>query len=146
MKEYEYIIKGIDTFLADELVGVICQESLENELYPDGFRRIFDNYVALRSGLLTKLQDLDLPDIPESDLSSIEKEWKRKREEYLQTFLKGIDDNYPDLDIHQIAKKYQEDISKEDVISTEKRVCIYPYLVSQVRLHEKRKFENGHNN
>lgn len=144
MKEYEYIIKGIETFLADELVGVICQESLVNELYPDGFRRIFDNYVALREGFSTNISELGLPDIPESELPVIE-EWESKREEYLQAFLKGIDDNYPDLDIYRIAKEYQDSTSKEDVISTEKRVCIYPYLVSQVRLYEKRNFKNGHN-
>ena len=158
MKEYEYITYGIENYLVDELVGVICQESLESKPYPDGFRRIFDNYKLLRqkfkdkSDVLTiddfkdKSDELGTSDIPESELGAIVDEFENDRSHFLESFLLEIESNYPDLGVRQISDDYFRKISFDDVETTEKRVCIYPYIISQVRQYDERKFKNGTHN
>ncbi len=139
MKEYEYIMLGIESFLVDELVGVICQENLESRHYPDGFRRIFDNYRLLRKNFSEKAVQLGTTDFPETALESVMAEYVGLRNRYLQSFLEDIDANYPDLEVFKLADNYFRTISNEDVVTTEKRICIYPYIVSQIRLYEEGK-------
>lgn len=146
MKEYEYITYGIENYLVDELVGVICQESLESKPYPDGFRRIFDNYKLLRQKFKDKSDELGTSDIPESELGAIVDEFENDRSHFLESFLLEIESNYPDLGVRQISDDYFRKISFDDVETTEKRVCIYPYIISQVRQYDERKFKNGTHN
>lgn len=146
MKEYEYITYGIENYLVDELVSVICQESLESKPYPDGFRRIFDNYKLLRQKFKDKSDELGTSDIPESELGAIVDEFENDRSHFLESFLVEIESNYPDLGVRQISDDYFRKISFDDVETTEKRVCIYPYIISQVRQYDERKFKNGTHN
>lgn len=139
MKEYEYITFGIENVLVDELVGVICQESLESKPYPDGFRRIFDNYKSIRQRFKNKSLELGTTDFPESELKTIAEEFERERGRFLEAFLIEIESNYPLLDVRQLANEYIKAISSDDVVTTEKRICIYPYIISQARLCDERK-------
>lgn len=146
MREYEYITYGIENVLVDELVAVICQESFESKPYPDGFRRIFDNYRSLRQRFKDKSQELSMSDFPESELGAIAEEFESERNRFLEAFLVEVETNCPNLDVRQLADNYRKAISTEDIITTEKRVCIYPYLISQVRLFNERKYEDGTHN
>lgn len=134
MKEYEYIAYGIENYLVDELVEVICQENLESKPYPDGFRRIFDNYRKLRKDFQNITTRLGVSNLPESELDSVMTDFSEKQKHFLETFLKDMESNYPDLDVQKIADSYLNRIRSEDVITTEKRVSIYPHIVMQSRL------------
>lgn len=146
MREYEYIAYGIEHMLVDELVGVICQESLESKPYPDGFRRIFDNYRLLRQKFMDKSSELGTLDFPESEMGNIVAEFQDMRSRFLEAFLVEIESNYPELGIRQLADDYFKEACSGDVITTEKRVCVYPYIVSQARRFDEREHENGYHN
>lgn len=139
MKEYEYITYGIENVLVDELVGVICQESLESRSYPDGFRRIFDNYRLLRQQFRDKSLELGTTDFPETEIKTIAAQFERERGSFLEAFLIEIESNYPLLNVRQLANDYLKVVNSDDVVTTEKRICIYPYIVSQARLCDERK-------
>ena len=146
MKEYEYITYGIESVLVDELVGVICQESLEGKSYPDGFRRICDKYRTLRQRFKNKSSDFGTSDFSEAELGTIAKEFESERNCFLETFLIDIKSNYPNLDVCQLAKNYINAIGSDDVVTTEKRVCIYPDIISQARKSDEKEYENGTHN
>ena len=146
MREFEYIAYGIEHMLVDELVGVICQESLESKPYPDGFRRIFDNYRLLRQSFWDKSDEYGKSDFSEAEIGDIVQEFQDKRNQFLEAFLVEIESNYPELEIRQLASGYLKNVCSGDVVTTENRVCIYPYLVSQARLFDERKYENGNHN
>lgn len=139
MKEYEYITYGIENVLVDELVGVICQESLDSQPYPDGFRRIFDNYKSLRQQFKDKSLELGTADFPEAEIKTIAEQFERERRCFLEAFLVELEGNYPLLNVRQLANDYLKSVNSDDVVTTEKRICIYPYLVSQARQCDERK-------
>ena len=146
MKEYEYITLGIENFLVDELVGVICQESIESKSYPDGFRRIFDNYKELRDEYRKKYLESNISTSQDLDLNLSITDFENKREAYYEAFLVEVEINYPDLDVRKIAADYFTSICADDVLTTEKRVCIYPYIILKARQNDERKNKNGYNN
>lgn len=146
MREYEYITYGIEHFLVDELVAVICQESLESKSYPDGFRRIFDNYRLLRQKFKDKFNRLDILDFPEIEEKAIIEEFKTEGDQIREAFLVEIESNYPNLGIRQIADDYMNKIRSDDKETTEKRVCLYPYIILQARQYDEREYENGTHN
>lgn len=137
MKEYEYIAEGIENFLVDELVSVICQENLERKTYEHGFRRLFDNYRILRDNYLTQKDDFMDPNREEANRVSFFEDCKVRREVILDKFLDDVDANYPELHVRKLVEDYCATTDKDDVLPTEKRVCIYPYIISQIRLYKE---------
>ena len=86
MKEYEYICAGIEHFLVDELVAVICQENLDGKTYEHGFRKLFDNYKKLRRSFIELSYDGR-----EIDSGDISNELAKKRNDVLNSFIDDID-------------------------------------------------------
>jgi hypothetical protein len=138
MKEYEYICAGIEHFLVDELVAVICQENLDGKTYEHGFRKLFDNYKKLRRSFIELSYDGR-----EIDSGDISNELAKKRNDVLNSFIDDIDANYPSLNVRYLVEQYQTTIDSQDTINTEKRVSIFPYIISQIRILEEEKNNNG---
>lgn len=137
MKEYEYIAYGIENYLVDELVEVICQENLESRPYPDGFRRIFDNYRRLRERYSEITAKLDGGDFSEEIVGNIMDEFSEKQKHFLEAFLNDMDCNYPKLGVRELAEEYQRKAKEGNPTTTERRICIYPYIILQARHYEE---------
>ena len=137
MQEYEFIINAIEEDLCDQLVSVICRENYDDKKYPDGFRRIFDEYGKLHEAYISK-SDSNL-------LQSYQQIWKEKQKNRLDTFIKDLKAENNDFDIDALAKKYMEELEKEDIKTTDKRVCIYPYLTEEMQKNNsfERRNKNG---
>lgn len=132
MKEYEYIVIGIDEFLVDELVSVICQESYGGRHYPHGFRRIFDNFQALRENYYADKESLENGD-PEEAVARLVRMCEKKRDGIKQKFLDFFKLNCEEIDVEGLEKEYTASLQGYDTVSTEKRVLFYPYLVKKIR-------------
>ena len=141
MKEYEYVVMGIEEFLCDQLVSVICQENFDNESYVHGFRRIVDEYRKLHQEYGDRMEVLSNPDFEETEKEKFKKECIEKRENILSKFVQGLDEQHNNIDVVGIKNTYLEQLQKEDYISLGKRVYIYPYIISQVRKVEMEKRE-----
>lgn len=142
MKEYEYIYFGIENLLIDNLVCAICQENLENRTIEGAFQQLFRFYNELRKSYLEKKDLFENLDSCEKAYTEFEKYCIEQRNEILNSFLIDIRNNYPDLDVDSIVKKYNEEIESEDVLSTDKRVCVYPYIMSKIRRYEEEVIRN----
>ncbi len=146
MKEYEYINYGIENCLVDQLVGVICQENLQCRPYPDGFRRIFDKYAALRQEFKDETASREGFELPDVEYSRIMDKFGQDRSQFLEAFLIELEQNYPMLDVRQLSKDYFEQVHSENVLTTTQRVSVYPYLTFQAMQSEERELKNGTHN
>lgn len=133
MKEYEYIARGIDEYLIDQLVGVICMESYEGTAYPHGFRRIYDEFAKLHSDFEMKQSEYSQFDNPQTVYDELSNDWKNKRESFLDALFKYVRNNCKGLDVDGIFEAYKTKLDAEDNATMEKRVMFYPYLFSKMR-------------
>ena len=124
MQEYKFIIEAMDTYLCEQLASVICMENYSDKSYPYGYRRIFDQYMELRS---------QYTELNEKDFSVIKSEWKQKQEQILEKFVEDLNLTVEHMDLETVKKHYQDQLTQEDVITLGKRVGIYPYLISEAR-------------
>lgn len=137
MKEYEYVALGIEELLIDELVGVICQENFSKKTYEHGFRKIFDTYRQMHNDYQAMKDDFENPEKEELLRMAFVKDCEQQREVMLERFIADAKRNCGELDIQNLVDQYIERLEKEDVITTGKRVCIYPYIISQIRKYEE---------
>lgn len=124
MQEYKFIIEAMDTYLCEQLASVICMENYSDKSYPHGYRRIFDQYMELRS---------QYTGLNEENFSEIKSVWKEKQKQILEKFVEDLNSTVEDLDLEAVKKHYLDQLSEEDVITLSKRVGIYPYLISEAR-------------
>ena len=124
MQEYKFIIEAMDTYLCEQLASVICMENYSDKSYPHGYRRIFDQYMELRS---------QYTELNEKDFSVIKSEWKQRQEQILEKFVEDLNLTVEHMDLETVKKHYQDQLTQEDVITLSKRVGIYPYLISEAR-------------
>lgn len=138
MKEYEYIYHGIENLLIDDLVCAICQENLENRTIEGAFRQLFVFYKQLRTDYINQQDTFHDSNLCESAYKKYCDLWATKQKDILQCFMADIRENYPLLNIDELVAQYTEKLENEDVLTTEKRISVYPYIMSEIR-----KFEEG---
>lgn len=141
MKEYEYIFAGIEEYLCDQLVSVICQENYDDKSYEHGYRRIFDEYRNLREEFIQKKERLLDPQLEEHERKELLQRCIKKRQVIQNQFVEGLAGQHKEIDVDGIRKKYLSELEKEDSQSLGKRVYIYPYIISQIGISEQRKNE-----
>lgn len=142
MKEYEYIVLGIEEVLIDELVGVICMENYAKRTYEHGFRKIFDSYREMQSDYQSNKQDFENVEKEEQLRTAFVEKCEQQRKQMLDKFIVDVKENASGLNVRELVDDYMCQYNAEDVKTTGKRVCIYPYIISQLRKYEEGK-KNG---
>lgn len=132
MKEYEYVAQGIDEYLIDQLVGVICIESFEGKAYPNGFRKIYDEFMHLHQSFLNQSSHFHSTD-PQEMRETNRIAWEKKRQIILNAFMKYAKNNCNGLDVDGLYKAYKDKLNEEDQATIEKRIMFYPYLTRKMR-------------
>lgn len=145
MREYEFVVKAIEEDFCDQLTALICYESYRVEPHEDGYRRLFDKYGELynlfRDGC-TDCEDID------SLLDEYHVKWKCNCDDRLNRMLKDLKKatGVTESDIDGFRETFLRKLDKEDVQTPEKRVYIYPFLITKVReLHSKKEVEVNDN-
>lgn len=137
MKEYEYVVKAVEGYLCDELTALICSENYRNRSYDRGYRKLFKRYQQLRTNFEEKCRQFSDP----AQETAVTEEFKRQCQENQQQvrsqFLEDIQ-LCTKSDIKGAMKDYLEGLEAEEFQTVSKRICLYPYLVSVLREHEKK--------
>lgn len=136
MKEYEYIIEALEGYLCDELTGMICSENYRNKSYGHGYRKIFAEYRKLHEDFCANKEKYTDLSQEQSVREEFQHQCELKCKNIQIRFLNDIQ-ACTNADIKRSMDDYLKKLEEEEVKTTAKRICLYPYLVSVLRASRK---------
>jgi len=132
VKEYEYVVEALEGYLCDELTGVICSENYRNKSYGHGYRHIFVEYRKLHEDFCAHEEIFADLTQEKNVKEEFQHQCEKKREDVRVRFFKDIQ-ACTKVDIEGFMDNYLKKLAEEDVKTTAKRICLYPYLVAVLR-------------
>lgn len=140
MKEYEYILMGIEEYLSHYNSMAICVENYTGINFPNGFDEFFDKYVEMSNRYKSVVSKMG------NDISFEEKcFFSVKRENDFKLFVNSICDMQKmssvdvNININGVIKEYIDVIIGLKGCTLEDDLLLYPFIINKLRDGE----ENG---
>lgn len=137
MKEYEYVVEAVEGYLCDELTALICSENYRNRSYDSGYRKLFKRYQQLRINFEKKREQFTNPLQKTAATEEFKRHCQENQQQVRSQFLEDIQP-CTQVDMKGAMRDYLEGFEAEEFQTVAKRICLYPYLVSVFREHEKK--------
>lgn len=138
MLDYEYMLMAIDEVLSHDVAGIICMENYHNCYFPNGFRKIFDQFWVFQKEYEHNKEKLQTEIAQEIEIAKFQARCCYQKEELLRNYIKELEHIEPSIDYKEEVKKYRVSLEQEDVQTLEMELAIYPYLVSLIREREEK--------
>lgn len=142
MKEYEYILMGMEEYLSHYNSMAICAENYTGLNFPNAFDCFFDKYVQISNRFQNNFSKKN-----DNNFFFIEKcVFRKKREDDLKLFLETINNLQSvnsgvsiDVDLNQIVKEYNEIVNNIKGHTLEDELLLYPFIINTIRDGEEKR-------
>lgn len=134
MKEYEYILMGIEEYLSHYNSMAICVENYTGINFPNVFDEFFDKYVEMSNRYKSVVSKMG------NDISFEEKcFFSVKRENDFKLFVNSICDMQKmssvdvNININGVIKEYIDVITGLKGCTLEDDLLLYPFIINKLR-------------